>query len=172
MPAVGFDAMAESVSPELLDYFTEGLECWNRDELDVMQGMYAKDGVFDVSAVFPDVAPMRGHEDMRRYWNQLRETWDGIRQDPIDAFDLGDGRYWSTCACGAKAGAAASRSISASRCSTSSVPKTTRSSTPSSSRTWRRPFRWRSPSADSERMSRESVDTVRAMWDAFSGTTR
>ena len=30
---------------------------------------------------------------MRRYWNQLRETWDGIRQDPIDAFDLGDGRY-------------------------------------------------------------------------------
>ncbi len=85
--------MAQSVSPELLDYFTEGLECWNRDELDLMQGMYAEDSVFDVSAVFPDVAPMRGHQDMRRYWDELRHTWDGIRQDPIEAFDLGDGRY-------------------------------------------------------------------------------
>jgi ketosteroid isomerase-like protein len=81
------------VSPEQLAYFKEGLECWNRDELDLMQDMYAEDGVFDVSAVFPDVAPMRGHRDMRRYWEALRETWDGIRQDPIDAFDLGDGRY-------------------------------------------------------------------------------
>jgi ketosteroid isomerase-like protein len=78
--------MAESVTPQLWDYFTEGLECWNRDELDVMQGMYAEDAVFDVSAVFPDVPPMRGHRDMRRYW-------DGIRQDPIDALDLGNGRY-------------------------------------------------------------------------------
>ena len=85
--------MAETVSPTLWDYFTEGLECWNRDELDIMQGMYAEDAVFDVSAVFPDVAPMRGHRDMRRYWEELRETWEGIRQDPIDALDLGDGRY-------------------------------------------------------------------------------
>ena len=85
--------MAETVSPQLWDYFTEGLECWNRDELDVMQGMYAEDAVFDVSAVFPDVPPMRGHRDMRRYWEELRETWDGIRQDPIDAVDLGNGRY-------------------------------------------------------------------------------
>jgi ketosteroid isomerase-like protein len=58
-----------------------------------MQDMYAEDGVFDVSAVFTDVAPMRGHERMRRYWNELWETWDGIRLDPIEVFDVGDGRY-------------------------------------------------------------------------------
>ena len=85
--------MAQPVSPELMDYFEEGLECWNRDELDLMQAMYAEDAVLDVSAVFPDVGPMRGHLAMRRYWQELRETWEGIRQDPIDAFDLGNGRY-------------------------------------------------------------------------------
>jgi ketosteroid isomerase-like protein len=58
-----------------------------------MQDRYAEDGVFDVSAVFTDVAPMRGHQNMRRYWNELRETWDGIRVDPLEAFDVGDGRY-------------------------------------------------------------------------------
>jgi ketosteroid isomerase-like protein len=30
---------------------------------------------------------------MRRYWNELWETWDGIRLDPIEVFDVGDGRY-------------------------------------------------------------------------------
>ena len=77
----------------MLDRFKERFECWNRHELDLMQDMYAEDGVFDVSAVFTDVAPMRGHERMRRYWNELWETWDGIRLDPIEVFDVGDGRY-------------------------------------------------------------------------------
>lgn len=58
-----------------------------------MQDRYAEDGVFDVSAVFTDVAPMRGHKNMRRYWNELRETWEGIRVEPLEAFDIGDGRY-------------------------------------------------------------------------------
>jgi ketosteroid isomerase-like protein len=77
----------------MLDRFKERFECWNRGELDLMQDMYAEDGVFDVSAVFTDVAPMRGHQRMRRYWNELWETWDGIRLDPIEVFDAGDGRY-------------------------------------------------------------------------------
>ena len=77
----------------MLNQFKEGFECWNRDELDLMQGMYAEDAVFDVSAVFTDVAPKRGHESMLRYWTEMRETWAGIRQDPLEAFDLGDGRY-------------------------------------------------------------------------------
>ena len=58
-----------------------------------MQAMYAEDAVFDVSAVFADVEPMRGQRNMRRYWNEMRETWKGIRQEPLAAFDVGDGRY-------------------------------------------------------------------------------
>ena len=58
-----------------------------------MQEPYADDAVFDVSAVFTDVAPIRGHESMRRYWSELREIWDGLRMDPLEVFDVGDGRY-------------------------------------------------------------------------------
>ena len=77
----------------MLDQFKERFECWNRDELDLMQDMYAEDAVFDVSAVFTDVAPMEGHQNMRLYWNELRDTWDGVRIDPPERFDVGDGRY-------------------------------------------------------------------------------
>lgn len=83
----------QAVSPEILAQFKEGFECWNRDELDRMQDMYAEDGVFDVSAVFTDVAPMHGHESMRGYWNELHETWSGIHLEPLEAFDVGGGRF-------------------------------------------------------------------------------
>ena len=58
-----------------------------------MLDMYAEDAVFDVSAVFTDVAPMEGHQNMRRYWGTLQETWEGIRIDPLEGFDVGEGRF-------------------------------------------------------------------------------
>jgi ketosteroid isomerase-like protein len=58
-----------------------------------MQEPYADDAVFDVSAVFTDVAPMRGHENMLRYWHELRETWEGMRLDPLEVLDAGDRHY-------------------------------------------------------------------------------
>ena len=58
-----------------------------------MEEMYAEDALFDVSAVFTDVAPMRGKENIRRYWYELRETWAGLRLDPLEVLDVGDGRY-------------------------------------------------------------------------------
>lgn len=58
-----------------------------------MEEMYAEDTVFDPSAVFTDVAPIRGKENIRRYWHELRETWAGLRIDPVEVFDVGNGRY-------------------------------------------------------------------------------
>ena len=59
-----------------------------------MLEMYAEDAVFDVSPVFTDDAPVRGHEKLRRSWKQLQETWGGgMRLDPLELLDLGDGRY-------------------------------------------------------------------------------
>jgi ketosteroid isomerase-like protein len=77
----------------MFERFREGLECWNRAEIERMTDMYAEDAVLDVSAVFPDTSPMRGQAELQPYWRELRETWDGIRQDPIEAFDLGSERY-------------------------------------------------------------------------------
>ena len=85
--------MPTAVSPELFEQFREGIECWNRDELEQMADGYAEDAVLDVSAVFSDTAPMRGRAELLRYWSELRETWAGLRQDPIEAWDLGNDRY-------------------------------------------------------------------------------
>jgi hypothetical protein len=58
-----------------------------------MEELYAEDAVFDPSAVFTDVAPLQGKENIRRYWYELRETWAGLRLDPVEVLDVGDGRY-------------------------------------------------------------------------------
>jgi ketosteroid isomerase-like protein len=72
----------------------ERFDCWNRGELDLMLEMYAEDAVHDVSAVFTDDAPVQGHENLRRSWKKLQETWGGgMRLDPLELLDLGDGRY-------------------------------------------------------------------------------
>jgi ketosteroid isomerase-like protein len=57
-----------------------------------MLDMYAEDAVFDLSAVFTDVTPMHGSKEIRDYWETFRETWDNIRVEPLEAFDLGEGR--------------------------------------------------------------------------------
>jgi ketosteroid isomerase-like protein len=87
--------MAQRVPPEMLDrlHVMERFECWNRDELEPMLEMYARDAVFDVSEVFTDVAAARGHDDILRYWRELRETWGGgLRSDPLEMLVVGDGQ--------------------------------------------------------------------------------
>jgi ketosteroid isomerase-like protein len=87
--------VAKALSPEVLDQLRvqERFDCWNRDEFELMEEMYAEDAVYDVSAVFTDVAPLRGKNQIRRYWHELRETWSGLRLDPVEVLDLGDGHY-------------------------------------------------------------------------------
>jgi len=85
--------MPQTASPEVLVRFKEGFECWNGGELDLMQDSYAEDGEFDMSAVFTDTTPFRGHESMRRQWDEMWETWEGIRMDPLEVFDIGRGRF-------------------------------------------------------------------------------
>ncbi|MDQ3964822.1 MAG: nuclear transport factor 2 family protein [Actinomycetota bacterium] len=85
--------MAERLAPELLARYDEAFDCFNRGELDLMMEPYVEDAVFDVSAVFTDVRPMRGRTEIRRYWQTLHETWDGLRIEPVEGFDLGRGRF-------------------------------------------------------------------------------
>lgn len=88
--------MTRTVPPELLERLRleERFECWDRGELQPMLDMYAEDAEFDVSAVFTDDPPVRGHADMLRAWTNLREVWGGgFRTEPLEVLDLGDGRY-------------------------------------------------------------------------------
>jgi hypothetical protein len=67
--------MVQRVSGEVLDRLRmeERFECWNRGEFDLMLEPYAEDALFDVSSVFTDVAPVRGHADMRRSWEEAEQ---------------------------------------------------------------------------------------------------
>ncbi len=85
--------MSRTASPEMFEHFKEGFEWWNCGELDLMQEQYAEDAEFDVSAVFMDTPPIRGRDSMRRYWDEMWQTWEGMRIDPLEVFDLGDGRF-------------------------------------------------------------------------------
>jgi ketosteroid isomerase-like protein len=85
--------MPQTASPEVVERFKDGFECWNGGELDLMQDMYAEDGEVDVSVVFTDTRPFRGYESMRRYWDELWEAWEGIRMEPLEVFDVGGGRF-------------------------------------------------------------------------------
>ena len=85
--------MPEMASPEVLARIEEGWECWNDGDLDLMQDMYAEDAELDMSAAFTGMPPFKGHESMRRQWEELFETWDGLRMEPVKVHPVGDGRF-------------------------------------------------------------------------------
>jgi ketosteroid isomerase-like protein len=80
-------------SPELLAEMRERFECWNTCELDRMESMYSPDAELDTTAAVPDGGVYVGREAMRRYWDEVWEIWEGVRMDPLDVIDVGEGRY-------------------------------------------------------------------------------
>ena len=85
--------MARTAPAEILDWIKEPFEWWNCGEFEPMLDHYAEDAEYDFSAVFTDSEPHRGRESLRRQWEEMLETWEGVRMDPLDAFDLGGGRF-------------------------------------------------------------------------------
>jgi ketosteroid isomerase-like protein len=85
--------MPLAASPEVAERFKQGVECWNDRELDLMADLYAEDGELDMSAVFTGMPRFVGRESMRRQFEELWETWEGVRMDPLEVFDLGDGHF-------------------------------------------------------------------------------
>lgn len=76
----------------------ERFDCWNRGELDLMLEVYDEDAVVDMSAVFLDDEPVRGHAALVESWKRLEETWGGgVLMDPIELFDVGDRRIVLHC---------------------------------------------------------------------------
>ena len=85
--------MPETASPEVFARFKQGWECWNDGDLDLMGGMYAEEAELDMSAVFTGMPKFSGRESMRRQWEELWETWEGLRMDPLEVLDVGGGHF-------------------------------------------------------------------------------
>jgi ketosteroid isomerase-like protein len=83
----------QSAKPEIQIFFAEGFECYNRHDFDAMLEIYAEDAVLDVSRIFLDENPRQGREDVRAYWDQMWDISGGMRGDPVEVLDVGDGRY-------------------------------------------------------------------------------
>ena len=56
---------------------SRGWGCYNRHDFDAMEALYAPDAVLDVSRVYVDERPRKGREDMRTYWEEIREISGG-----------------------------------------------------------------------------------------------
>jgi ketosteroid isomerase-like protein len=79
-------------SERVLAEMCERFECWNTGELDRMESMYSPEAELDTTAFAPDGRVYRGRDSMRRYWDDTWEVWEGVRMDPLDVIDVGDGR--------------------------------------------------------------------------------
>ncbi|HKP89293.1 MAG TPA: nuclear transport factor 2 family protein [Thermoleophilaceae bacterium] len=82
--------MAHVVATQVPEWIKEPFEWWNCGDFEPMLDHYAEDAEYDFSAVFTDSSPHRGRESLRRQWNEMLETWEGIRMDPIEAFRIDD----------------------------------------------------------------------------------
>jgi ketosteroid isomerase-like protein len=82
-----------AAAPEALAAFIEGWECYNRHDFDAMAALYSSDAVLDMSRVYLDERPRRGHEDMRAYWEEMWEISGGMRIEPVEVLDVGGDRY-------------------------------------------------------------------------------
>jgi len=87
------DVSVHAATPDVLADFRERFECYNRHDFDAMEAMYRPDAVFDPSRVFPGERPRRGYGEMREYWDEIWEIWDGVRMDPAEVLEVGDDRY-------------------------------------------------------------------------------
>jgi ketosteroid isomerase-like protein len=82
-----------SARPEALSLVQQGFECWNTGKVDLMADMYAPDAEIDFSAVFPDTGVVCGEQQVRRFFDETWNAWEGIRLDPLDVIRVDATRF-------------------------------------------------------------------------------
>jgi ketosteroid isomerase-like protein len=85
--------MPESASQEILARVSENFEWWNGGEPQLMVNEYAADAELDISAVFADTPPMKGHDAIRQRITEWYEAWEGVRMDTVDVIELDGGQF-------------------------------------------------------------------------------
>jgi ketosteroid isomerase-like protein len=77
----------------MVERFHRAYEFWNRGRPNLMADEYAEDGEVDFSAVFTGMEVFRGPDSIRRQLEEFWETWEGVRMDPLEVFDIGGRQF-------------------------------------------------------------------------------
>jgi ketosteroid isomerase-like protein len=85
--------MARVAATPVPDWIKEPFHWWNCGDVEPMLDHYAEDTEYDFSAVFTDSEPHRGRESLRRLATEMLETWEGVRMDPLEAFQIDEDTF-------------------------------------------------------------------------------
>jgi ketosteroid isomerase-like protein len=80
-----------TVSDEALDVMRSWFDTWNRGDLDAFIDLYQADAEVMVDPMWPEAGPFKGRSAIRRFFEGLKESWDG--QDVAvlgELFNAGD----------------------------------------------------------------------------------
>ena len=79
------------MSEQTLELASRGYAAWSRGDLETMLSTIDEDVEYRTSGVFPGLdAVYRGHEGMRKFWDDFRSPWESL-QIVIDHFrETGD----------------------------------------------------------------------------------
>jgi ketosteroid isomerase-like protein len=84
----------ESTTPDLEEAIGRSFEALNRRDFDAALSLYAPDMVLELpplgSAVLEE-GPLIGHEAMRKFWEDLTESFQDFEFEGADFHDLGSG---------------------------------------------------------------------------------
>jgi ketosteroid isomerase-like protein len=70
----------ETMQQSDLELARTGYEAWSRGDLEAMLATLDQDVEFWTSGLFPGLEPVyRGHEGMRKYWEDFRGPWKSLR---------------------------------------------------------------------------------------------
>jgi ketosteroid isomerase-like protein len=79
------------VPDEPLELARVGFDAWSRGDLEALLTTLDEDVEFWTSGVFPGLEPVyRGHEGMRKFWDDFRSPWQSLRIMMDDIRERGD----------------------------------------------------------------------------------
>jgi len=85
------------MSQENVELVRALVERWNAGDMDGLRALYDPDVIVRAPKGWPEPGPFVGPEAIMRQWEQMRETWDADRIEPIshfiDAADRVVGRF-------------------------------------------------------------------------------
>jgi ketosteroid isomerase-like protein len=79
------------VSDDRVELLREGLDAWNRGELERVLEVLDPDVDIRLSGAFPGLGPAyQGHQGFREFWQEFRDMWDTLEVEPLEVEMMGE----------------------------------------------------------------------------------